>query len=587
MNTNDLTTQNKNNTKAAEAPTTQEQNAASTVHSPSIISNKKATFVTLGCKLNYAETSTLRDRLTARGCMPAEEKETADICIVNTCSVTGEADAKCRHAIRSLHREHPNAFIAVMGCYAQLSGEDIAKIEGVDLVVGQEQKGRIIELIEEHYEAHSMGVKAETESHGGIFYTTPLKDIKTFVPSCSRGERTRYFLKVQDGCNYFCTYCTIPAARGLSRNATIADVVAQAEDAAAAGGREIVLTGVNIGDFGRSTGENFFQLVQALDQVEGIARYRISSIEPNLLTDEIVDYCSKSRAFMPHFHIPLQSGSDGVLKLMQRHYDTALFRSKVELIRRIDAAAAGGREIVLTGVNIGDFGRSTGENFFQLVQALDQVEGIARYRISSIEPNLLTDEIVDYCSKSRAFMPHFHIPLQSGSDGVLKLMQRHYDTALFRSKVELIRRIMPDAFIGVDVIVGTRGETDEFFEEAYEFIASLPISQLHVFSYSERPGTAALRIPHVVDAQAKRERSKRLLALSEEKRKAHYRQFIGAERTVLWEHLREGKPLMGWTDNYIRVQLAEGATPHPDELDRVRLGDFTENEDALIATPVG
>ena len=480
MNTNDLTTQNKNNTKAAEAPTTQEQNAASTVHSPSIISNKKATFVTLGCKLNYAETSTLRDRLTARGCMPAEEKETADICIVNTCSVTGEADAKCRHAIRSLHREHPNAFIAVMGCYAQLSGEDIAKIEGVDLVVGQEQKGRIIELIEEHYEAHSMGVKAETESHGGIFYTTPLKDIKTFVPSCSRGERTRYFLKVQDGCNYFCTYCTIPAARGLSRNATIADVVAQAED----------------------------------------------------------------------------------------------------------AAAAGGREIVLTGVNIGDFGRSTGENFFQLVQALDQVEGIARYRISSIEPNLLTDEIVDYCSKSRAFMPHFHIPLQSGSDGVLKLMQRHYDTALFRSKVELIRRIMPDAFIGVDVIVGTRGETDEFFEEAYEFIASLPISQLHVFSYSERPGTAALRIPHVVDAQAKRERSKRLLALSEEKRKAHYRQFIGSERTVLWEHLREGKPLMGWTDNYIRVQLVEGAIPHPDELGRVRLGNFTENEDALIATPV-
>ena len=234
MNTNDLTTQNKNNTKAAKAPTMQEQNAASTAHSPSIISNKKATFVTLGCKLNYAETSTLRDRLTARGCLPAEEKETADICIVNTCSVTGEADAKCRHAIRSLHREHPNAFIAVMGCYAQLSGEDIAKIEGVDLVVGQEQKGRIIELIEEHYEAHSMGVKAETESHGGIFYTTPLKDIKTFVPSCSRGERTRYFLKVQDGCNYFCTYCTIPAARGLSRNATIADVVAQAEEAAAA-----------------------------------------------------------------------------------------------------------------------------------------------------------------------------------------------------------------------------------------------------------------------------------------------------------------------------------------------------------------
>ena len=237
------------------------------------IYKKKATFVTLGCKLNYAETSTLRDRLSDKGCTPAEN-EAADICIVNTCSVTGEADAKCRHAIRSLHREHPGAFIAVMGCYAQLSGEHIAQIEGVDLVVGQEQKGRLIELIEEHYEAKQLGVRADSQSHGGICYTTPLRDIKTFVPSCSRGDRTRYFLKVQDGCNYYCTYCTIPAARGRSRNATIAEVVAQAEQAAADGGLEIVLTGVNIGDFGRSTGENFSQLVRALDKVEGIKRYR-------------------------------------------------------------------------------------------------------------------------------------------------------------------------------------------------------------------------------------------------------------------------------------------------------------------------
>ena len=439
--------------------------------------NKKAAFVTLGCKLNYAETSTLRDRLAARGCAPTQEDERADIAIVNTCSVTGEADAKCRHAIHRLHREHPGAFIAVMGCYAQLSGEHIAKMEGVDLVVGQESKGRIIELIEEHLEAKQMGARADSTSHGGIFYHSPLKDIKTFVPSCSRGERTRYFLKVQDGCNYFCTYCTIPAARGLSRNPTIADLVQQAEE----------------------------------------------------------------------------------------------------------AAAAGGREIVLTGVNIGDFGRTTGETFFQLVQALDRVEGIDRYRISSIEPNLLTDEIIEYCAQSRAFMPHFHVPLQSGSDDVLALMCRRYDTTLFRSKMEKIKAVMPNAFIGVDVIVGTRGERDEFFEDAYRFIESLDISQLHVFSYSERPGTKALDIPYVVTPQTKRERSQRLLALSEEKRKAHYRRFIGEERPVLWEHLREGKPLLGWTDNYIRVEAPLGADITPDSLSTVRLGGFNESEEALMA----
>ena len=435
-----------------------------------ILKGKKAAYATLGCKLNYAETSSLRDRLMARGVTDATDGEQADICIVNTCSVTGEAEAKCRHTISRMHRQHPGAVIVVMGCYAQLSAEHLATLDGVCLVVGMENKGRIIELLED----------CMAKDGDGIYYATPLRDIKTFVPSCSRGERTRYFLKVQDGCNYYCTYCTIPIARGRSRNGSIASLVAQAEK----------------------------------------------------------------------------------------------------------AAAAGGKEIVITGVNIGDFGRSTGETFLDLVRALDQVEGIERYRISSIEPNLLTDEIIDYCAHSRAFMPHFHIPLQSGSDTVLKLMHRHYDTALFRQKIERIKAVMPDAFIGVDVIVGTRGETEEFFQEAETFIRSLDISQLHVFSYSERPGTKALEIPHIVTPQEKHERSQRLIAISEEKRLAHYRRFIGTERPVLWEHARPGKPLQGWTDNYIRVELAEGSEAMPDAMGRVVLGNFTEDKEALIATPI-
>lgn len=419
--------------------------------------------------MNYAETSSLRDRLMALGVEDAGDGD-ADLCIVNTCSVTGEADAKCRHAIHRLHRQHPRALIAVMGCYAQLSAGTIAAIDGVGLVVGMEHKGRIVELLEQ--------ALAGTER--GLAFTSPLADIRTFVPSCSRGDRTRYFLKVQDGCNYFCTYCTIPLARGRSRNGSIASLVAQAEA----------------------------------------------------------------------------------------------------------AARQGGREIVITGVNIGDFGRSTGEDFAQLVRALDAVEGIVRYRISSIEPNLLTDDIIDYCARSRAFMPHFHIPLQSGSDAVLRLMRRRYDTALFRHKVERIRRAMPDAFIGVDVIVGTRGETDGYFEEAYRFIESLDVSQLHVFSYSERPGTKALEIPHAVSPQEKHERSRRLINLSEVKRKAHYSRFVGTERSVLWEHSREGQPLLGWTDNYIRVRLADGAVAEPDSLTMVRLGALDADGETLEATPL-
>ena len=244
-------------------------------------------------------------------------------------------------------------------------------------------------------------------------------------------------------------------------------------------------------------------------------------------------------------------------------------------------AAEGGKEIVITGVNIGDFGRSTGEDFFSLVKALDQVEGIERYRISSIEPNLITDEIIDFCAHSRAFMPHFHIPLQSGSDDVLKLMRRRYDTAFFRQKMERVKATIPDAFIGVDVIVGTRGEKDEFFEEAYEFIQSLDIAQLHVFSYSERPGTKALEIPYVVSPQTRRERSQRLLNLSEEKRKGFYSKFIGKERPVLWEHAKPGHPIHGFTDNYIRVELPLGVEMPDNTVSVVTLGDFTADEQAL------
>lgn len=438
----------------------------------SSLHNKKAAYHTLGCKLNFAETSSLRDQLEREGVQTIQKGEHADICIVNTCSVTDVADHKCRQAIHRFTREHPGAFVVVMGCYAQLKADEIATFDGVDLVLGMEQKGDVLRYIEERM-AQKEALNGGDACHEAI--SVPTKDIRTFVPSCSRGDRTRYFLKVQDGCNYYCTYCTIPIARGRSRNGSIALLVKQAEQ----------------------------------------------------------------------------------------------------------VAAEGGKEIVLTGVNTGDFGRSTGETFLQLIKALDQVEGIERYRISSIEPNLLTDEIIEFCAQSRAFMPHFHIPLQCGSDTVLKLMHRHYDTALFAQKIARIKHIMPDAFIGVDVIVGMRGETDECFEESYNFIKSLNISQLHVFSYSERPGTKALEIPYVVPAQTKHERSQRLLALSEEKRRAHYAQFIGTTRPVLWEHARDNEPMQGFTDNYIRVKQAAGDHVKDNHVTLAKLGGFTADGECL------
>ena len=438
------------------------------------LKHKKAAFHTLGCKLNFAETSSLQDALRQRGMIMAQRGEAADLCIINTCSVTDVADSKCRQTIHKFTRQHPGAFVVVMGCYAQLQPDTIAAFEGVDLVVGMEQKGDVIRLIEERWEKKYALPQGEA-CHEAI--AVPTKEIKTFVPSCSHGDRTRYFLKVQDGCNYYCTYCTIPMARGKSRNGTIESIVKQAQE----------------------------------------------------------------------------------------------------------VAMAGGKEIVITGVNIGDFGRTTGESFYDLIQELDKVEGIERYRISSIEPNLLTPEIIDFCAASKKFMPHFHIPLQSGSDEVLKLMRRRYDTALFAQRIAYIKHVMPDAFIGVDVIVGMRGETDELFEQAYQFIKSLEISQLHVFSYSERPGTRALEIPHKVDAQTKHDRSQRLLELSEEKRKAHYEKYVGTQRPVLWEHSKKGAPLSGFTDNYIRVTAAEGCQATDNTLSTVTLGTFTPEQETLWA----
>lgn len=413
----------------------------------SIFQHKKVAFYTLGCKLNFAETSSIGKSLKNIGVEKAGENEIADICIINTCSVTEVADQKGRHAINKLVRENPGAFVVVIGCYAQLKPEQVAAIKGVDLVLGAEQKGQIIEYMSEAMVQRMQN--GEGDSHLHEFHQVATKDIKSFAPSCSCGDRTRYFLKVQDGCNYYCTYCTIPIARGNSRNGSIASLVKQAEE-----------------------------VVQE-----------------------------------------------------------------------------GGKEIVLTGVNIGDFGHSTNENFADLVKALDKVEGIERYRISSIEPNLITNEIVDYCAESKAFMPHFHIPLQSGSNSVLKLMHRRYTTEFFAEKINYIRQKMPDVFFGVDVIVGTRGETDEYFEEAYRFIESLPISQLHVFSYSERPGTQALKIDYVVSPEVKHERSQRLLALSDRKLHDFYERFIGTTRPVLLEKPKAGMPIHGFTDNYIKVEI--------------------------------
>jgi len=437
----------------------------------SAFQGKKATYYTLGCKLNFSETSTFGKMLSDMGVVTVDKGEKADICLINTCSVTEVADHKCRQAIHRMARENPGAFIIVTGCYAQLESEKVSKIPGVDLVLGSNEKANLIQYLNEAF------TNRETGETLHQFHSVKTKDIKTFQASCSKGNRTRYFLKVQDGCNYFCTYCTIPYARGFSRNPTISSLIKQAEE----------------------------------------------------------------------------------------------------------AAAEGGKEIVLTGVNIGDFGETTHERFIDLVKALDKVEDIKRFRISSLEPDLIDDELIAFCAESRAFMPHFHIPLQSGSDTVLKLMHRRYDTALFAYKIKLIKELMPDAFIGVDVMVGSRGEKPEYFEECYNFLEQLPITQLHVFPYSERPGTTALSIPYVVNEKDKKLRSKRLLELSDKKTQLFYQKFIGSEREVLFEKAPRGKAMHGFTDNYIRVELPASLAKeeYDNELIRVKLGDFNHDKSAL------
>lgn len=427
------------------------------------LSGKKIAYATLGCKLNFAETSSIANELKKYGAVNVEAGESADVCIVNTCTVTEVADRKGRQAIHKIIRQHPGALVVVTGCYAQLRHEDIAQIPGVDIVVGAEYKKQVVPMI-----LMAMGQK---ETH---ISQQDNGDDKLFFSACSKGDRTRYFLKVQDGCNYFCTYCTIPFARGRSRNGSIDDIMRQ--------------------------------------------------------------------------------------------------------VREVEKS--GGQEIVITGVNIGDFGRSTGEHLIDLLRQMDEVKGIQRFRISSIEPNLLTDEIIDFCAHSRAFMPHFHIPLQSGSDEVLKLMHRKYDTDFFRDKITHIKSLIPHAFIGVDVMVGCRGERPEYFEQAYEFIKSLPVSQLHVFSYSERPGTKALNIPFVVSPTEKHERSQRLLALSDEKTKDFYNSFMGTVRPVLFEHSRTHRVMTGFTDNYIKVETDDNPQMY-NTVQMVKLMEYNEKKEMM------
>lgn len=438
----------------------------------SAFQGKKAVYYTLGCKLNFSETSTFGKLLSEMGVTTAAKGEHADICLVNTCSVTEMADHKCRQAIHRLVRENPGSFVVVTGCYAQLESETVSKMNGVDLVLGSNEKANLIQYLSEAW-------SEPREGHLHRFHHVKTKDIKSFQPSCSRGNRTRYFLKVQDGCNYFCTYCTIPYARGFSRNPSIASLVEQAEQ----------------------------------------------------------------------------------------------------------AAREGGKEIVLTGVNIGDFGETTGESFIDLVKALDGVKGISRFRISSLEPDLIGDDLIEFCAKSRAFMPHFHIPLQSGSDEVLKLMHRRYDRNLFAHKIHLIKKVMPEAFIGVDVMVGCRGERPEYFEDCFNFIDSLPVTQLHVFPYSERPGTSALAIKYKVTDRDKKARAHRLLKLSDEKTQAFYAAHIGQEAEVLFEKATVGKAMHGFTRNYIRVELPPqlARAEYDNRLMHVRLGGFNFDKSALKA----
>lgn len=428
--------------------------------------NRTALFHTFGCKLNFAETATIADMFAEHGIATATADDVPDFIVINSCSVTETADKKCRQAIRSFARRFPKAAILVTGCYVQLKPEEVLALPGVRVVAGTDKKLSLLDY----------ALSLDTLSEETECFHTLTKDIRSFSPSCSKGDRTRYFLKVQDGCDYYCSYCTIPMARGRSRSGSINEIVDQARM----------------------------------------------------------------------------------------------------------VAASGGKEIVITGVNIGDFGKGTDQSFIDLCRALDKVDGIERYRISSIEPNLLTDELIDFTASSHKFMPHFHIPLQSGSDEVLRLMRRRYDTSLFRSKIEKIRDVMPDAFIGVDVIVGARGEREDLFEESKHFVESIDISRLHVFSYSERPGTRALDIKPVISQEEKHHRTRRMLDVSEKKLKEFTSRFTGTERPVLIEHPRIDGSMAGFTDNYLRVIVTNPRESEANTIIPVRLGIYNPDEEHSI-----
>ena len=403
-----------------------------------MISGGTVAFHTLGCKLNFSETSTIAKQLEDAGFAKVKIDENPDVVVINTCSVTDHADAKCRNIVRRSLNSNPLAYIVVIGCYAQLKPKEISAIEGVDLVLGANEKFNLPNLLANLTKRQNAEIRA-----------CEIKEVREFVPGFSSGDRTRTFLKVQDGCDYFCSFCTIPLARGRSRSASVYDTVKQAES----------------------------------------------------------------------------------------------------------AVKEGAKEIVLTGVNIGDFGKGNGESLLGLIKELDKVEGVLRYRISSIEPNLLSEEIIDFVAKSEKFQPHFHIPLQSGSDNILSLMRRRYRTNLYKSRIEYIKKKMPNAGIGVDVIVGFPGECDSRFQETYEFINSLDISYLHVFTYSERPKTTALRIEDVIPVPVRQERNKMLRILSLKKQRAHYEKFIGLKRPVLVESSDGDSVLYGYTPEYVRVAV--------------------------------
>ena len=430
-----------------------------------MVTDKKIAFHTLGCKLNFSETSAIARQMQERGFTTVDFEEASDVYVINTCSVTDQADTKCRNIVRKAMKQNPNAYVVVVGCYAQLKPKEIASIKGVDLVLGAAEKFKLPEIITDL-----------TKNPCGQVLASEISNANFFVDAYSVGDRTRSFLKIQDGCDYKCSFCTIPLARGKSRSDTPENVLKNAKDLAAKGVKEIVLTGVNTGDYGKG--------------IEG------------------------------------------------------------------------------------DF------TFFDIVKRLDEVEGIERFRISSIEPNLLTDEIIEFVAQSKRFMPHFHIPLQSGSDKMLKLMQRRYKSDLYKSRVEKIKNVMPHACIGVDVIVGFPQETDDDFLDTYNFVNELDISYLHVFTYSERANTKAIEMDGVIPVPVRNQRNAMLRTLSEKKKRYFYQQFLGTTRLALMEQEQHGNVMHGFTDNYIKVSMPFDAL-HVNQLVNVHLQDFDDAGNVL------